>query len=183
MHQVVCPASRHWNVCWGGLSRVPCGDNGTKGAGCQALTVSPGFLFVRWLCAGFGCAFCTLRELRVTGLLTLSHLGELSGLTHCCSSPDPEVARTTRQLHPGILTSSARLVALLRLLYFGASASSSSRSFPVCGGFNISIIILSTDCWGVFSWLCALSVWAASSFPSSASPFTAVTSKSTCFPS
>lgn len=34
--------------------------HGTKDAGCQSLIVSPGFLFVRWLCAGFGCAFCTL---------------------------------------------------------------------------------------------------------------------------
>lgn len=47
--------------------------------------------------------FCTLQELRVTGLFILSHPGKLSALTHCCLSSDTRMVRIFRQLCFGIL--------------------------------------------------------------------------------
>lgn len=160
-----------------------------KDAGYQALVMSPGLFLVRWLC---WCQLCLFAHSRSRGwlassscptlassqdwLTALCHLmyvwWESSGscvLASCicwpvchghlpCLQPF-SVPFVVVFPHPGIPILSMFVAVLTFLIQFLALVAEE------------------------FSWLCALSVGSASSFPSSGSPFTAVTNKSSWFPS
>lgn len=110
-------------------------------------------------------SFCTLQELRVTGLFILSHPGKLSRLIHCCLSSDGEMTNGEKpQAAVSWDLTSADLGAMGICHTYSPSLSFlfwcfHTQTFPFAPclwqSFPIQFLALAAE---EFSWLCALPV-------------------------